>query len=200
MVRVAQPVFFETGSDSQMFGRRRGDRAAKLPREGSSATATPTAQEHVADVPLTWLQQPTLAETNGMTPLSGTSFYQEAIAPIVEHLRTGRPQVELFTVQLAVLSDGPYVGTVAVYADGRRVGSIPTGMTAEYAPVVRVLTDSGAPATCRAGSCRCRRRGAHNRNLGLASLTRRRPRRRTISAALDRAPVGRLGGHGRNPR
>jgi len=71
-------------------------------------------------VPLTWLQQPTFAVTNGMTPLSGTSFYQEAIAPIVEHLRTNRPQAELFTVQLAVLPDGPYAGSVAVYANGRR--------------------------------------------------------------------------------
>jgi len=85
-----------------------------------------------------------------MTPLSGTSFYQEAIAPIVEHLRTNRPQAELFTVQLAVLPDGPYAGSVAVYANGRRVASIPTGLTAEYGPVVRALTDSGAQATCRA--------------------------------------------------
>jgi hypothetical protein len=133
-----------------MFGLRRGDRAAKTSGGHSSVSPTVSAASPLPMVPLTWIQAPTLAETNGMTPLSGTSFYQEAIASIKTHLGTSRPPTDLFTIQMAVVPDGPYAGSVAVYANGQRVATLPAGMNPEYAPVVRAVTDSGSPATCRA--------------------------------------------------
>jgi hypothetical protein len=96
------------------------------------------------------MQLPTLAETNSMTPLAGTSFHQDAITSIKQHLSATQPPTELFTIQMAVVPDGPYAGSVAVYANGQRVATIPAGMRPEYAPVVQAVTDSGSPATCRA--------------------------------------------------
>jgi hypothetical protein len=134
-----------------LFGRSRGDCDTTSPDPGLIvAPVEVTAERCTPHVPLTWLQPPTLAETNTMRPLVGTSFYQSAIPPITRHLGASRPRVELFTVQLALLPDGRYAGTVAVYADGRRVASLPADWSAEYAPTVRALTESGRPATCRA--------------------------------------------------
>lgn len=100
--------------------------------------------------PLTWVQVPTLAEANVMAPLAGTSFYQEAVRQVVRHLKATQPLTEMFTVQLAVLPSGPYAGSVAVYAGGQRVASIPNSWSDDYRPVVEELAAEGKPATCRA--------------------------------------------------
>jgi hypothetical protein len=120
---------------------------------GSSEGAAPSqinADGCRPSVPLTWIQTPTLAEANGMAPLAGTSFYQEAVRRVVQHLEATRPTTEMFTVQLALLPSGPYAGSVAVYADGRRVASIPSSWSGDYRLVVEELAAEGKPATCRA--------------------------------------------------
>lgn len=108
------------------------------------------ADECRPSVPLTWIQTPTLAEANVLAPLAGTSFHQDAVRRAAEHLEATEPRTEMFTIQLAVLPAGPYAGSVAVYASGRRVASIPKSWAGDYRSVVEELAAEGKPATCRA--------------------------------------------------
>jgi hypothetical protein len=72
------------------------------------------------------------------------------LAGVVKHVKSSAPPCELFTIQLAVVREGPYAGSVAVYANRQRVATLRSDMTSEWAPVVAQLTESGTPATCRA--------------------------------------------------
>lgn len=136
-------------------GHSRHDRSVwfKKPADSVSSECAPSRVDDAQvrpPVPLTWLQTPTIAEANVMSPLAGTSFYQPAIRRVVQHVEAASPTSEMFTIQLAVLPEGPYAGSVAVYADGRRVATIPKSWPADYRAAIGDLARDGRPATCRA--------------------------------------------------
>lgn len=101
-------------------------------------------------VPVSWMAQPTLAESAGQAPLAGTSHYQEAIAALAGPRRAGGPTNQVVTVQLVEVVDGPYAGGEACFVGGQRVGSLRHGLAEEYRPLLAELAGRGLAAMCRA--------------------------------------------------
>jgi hypothetical protein len=158
-----------------IFGRLRKAASDVAPnRSGSDLGAE--APGAPAAVPTAWLAVPTLAESNTERRAAGTSFHQQLLAGTARQLRATSPVVDVVTVQLAVLEQGEYAGSVGVYLAGHRAGSIPAEQVDAYRPVVADLTAQGLPATCRAalvgGGTMRDGDGVLNFGLGLLQLNR----------------------------
>lgn len=159
-----------------LFGRlRRAPTDVARNEPGSDLAAE--APSAPAAAPTTWLEAPTLAESNTERPVAGTSFHQQLLARTERHLRAAPLVCDLVNVQLAVVENGEYAGAVGVYLSGHRAGSIPADRVDAYRPVVAALTEQGRPATFRAALVGggAMRDGDGVLNFGLGMLQPNRP-------------------------
>jgi hypothetical protein len=132
-----------------LFGRRR-QAASGVGQTGSGSDLSVEAPCAPTAVATSWLTVPTLAESNGQRRVAGTSFHQQLLARTASQLRAASPVCGVVAVQLAVVENGDYAGSVGVYLAGHRAGTIPADQVDAYRPVVEALTEQGRPATCRA--------------------------------------------------
>lgn len=159
-----------------LFRRPPQSAAAPGPLAGP---ATSVSDERCSPaVGTSWMQFPTMRETGGQMPLRGTSFHQDAIAPLAWSGWESTPATDLLTVQLAVVPTGQSAGAVGVYAAGARIASIAADAAEEFRAVVRELEAVGRPATGRAvvvGGHTRGTRGSHALKFGLALISPTHP-------------------------